>query len=135
MLLLVVSTETKEREKQQSIERKLNSGGCNNIRLFLATHWTLEWCLFNSAALSELFMECCMEVHSLTYEFKKGEDGQWDKERFKQKLAGKLKDRTLDKVQIAALLSQKIREMDSPIDISEEDTASYLIKAIKFACK
>lgn len=126
--------EKKESAKLESIESKLNSEGCSNIRLFLATHWTLEWCLFNSQALSKLFMQCCMEAHSHTDEFKKGEDEQWDIDRYKQKLAEKLKDRTLDKVQIAALLSQKIREMDSPIDIAEEDTASYLIKAIKFAC-
>ena len=80
-------------------------------------------------------MQCCMEVHSHTDEFKKGEDEQWDKDRYKLKLAEKMKDQTLDKVQIAALLSQKIREIDSPIDIAEGDTASYLIKAIKFACK
>ena len=126
---------TKEREKLESIERKLNREGCSNISLFLATHWTLEWCLFNSVALSKLFMQCCMEVHSHTDEFKKGEDEQWDKDRYKLKLAEKMKDQTLDKVQIAALLSQKIREIDSPIDIAEGDTASYLIKAIKFACK
>ena len=76
-----------------------------------------------------------MEAHSHTDEFKKGEDKQWDNDKYKQKLAEKLKGRTLDKVQIATLLSQIIREMDSPIDIAEEDTASYLIKAIKFACK
>lgn len=127
--------ETKEREKQQSIERKLNSGGCNNIRLFLATHWTLEWCLFSSVALSGLFMKCCMEAHPQTDEFKKRENEQWDRDRFRQKLADKLRDRTLDKVQIATLLSQKIRETDLPIDIAEGDTASYLMKAVKFACK
>lgn len=126
---------TKEGEKLQSIEGKLNRNGCGNIGLFLATHWTLEWCLFNSAALSELFMECCREVHSHTDEFKKGDDGQWDRDRFKQKLAGKLKAQTLDKVQIATLLSQKIKDMDSPIEINEGDMASYLIGAIKFVCK
>ena len=127
--------ETKERAKLQSIEGKLNRGGCDNVSLFLATHWTLEWCLFNSDALSELFMECCMEVHSHTDEFQKGEDGHWNKDSFKQKLSDKLKNRTLDKVQIATLLSQKIKEMDSPIEISEVDMASYLIEAIKFVCK
>ena len=127
--------ETKERAKLQSIEGKLNRGGCDNVSLFLATHWTLEWCLFNSTALSELFMECCREVHSHTDEFKKGDDGQWDRDRFKQKLADKLKDRSLEKVQIATLLSQKIKEMDSPIEITDRDMASYLIEAVKFVCK
>lgn len=127
--------ETKERAKLQSIEGKLNRGGCDNVSLFLATRWTLEWCLFNSTALSELFMECCRKVHSHTDEFKKGDDGQWDRDRFKQKLADKLKDRTLDKVQIATLLSRRIKDMDSPIDITDGDMASYLIEAIKFVCK
>ena len=127
--------ETKERTKKQNIEGKLNRDGCDNVSLFLATHWTLEWCLFNSGALSELFMECCRDVHSHTDEFKKGDDGQWDRDRFKQKLAEKLKDRTLDKVQIATLLSQKIKGMASPIEITDRDMASYLIEAIKFVCK
>lgn len=42
-----------------------------NVKLNLAKEWTLEWCLFKSPILSDLFKDSVAEVHSRTEEFKK----------------------------------------------------------------
>ena len=122
-----------ERAKLESIIRTLNADDNENIGLFVATHWTLEWCLFNSSALCTMFMDCCAATHSRTDEFKKTDDGEYNKEVFKRKLRDKLVDRSLDKVKIATLLSEKIKNSEK-IDISEEDAAYYLLQAISHVC-
>lgn len=60
-----------EKEKRDSIEEKLEKPLPANIALCLAKEWTLEWCLFKSPVLSELFKDSVAEVHSKTTEFKK----------------------------------------------------------------
>ena len=50
------------------------------------------------------------------------------------KLIEKLKYRTLDKVAIAQTLVAKIKEVNQ-ITIGNDDSAYYLIDAIKHACK
>lgn len=123
----------KESEKLVSIKEKLEADGCDNIGLFVATHWTLEWCLFNSVSLGTMFMDCCAATHNKTQEFKKTEAG-YNSDAFRRKLRDKLIDRSLDKVKIATLLSDKILNSEK-IDIQEADTAFYLLKAISHVCR
>lgn len=104
----------------------------SNVKMFIAPHWTLEWCLFQSQALGELFRECTMSVHSKTEEFKKINDN-WDDEKFKNKLIEKLKNRTLDKVAIAQKMVDKLDE--SSLVMKLEDSAYYLVAALKHACR
>lgn len=126
---------TEETAKLRRITEKLNNQDCPNVQLFLATHWTLEWCLFNSNALSDIFMDSCRKIHRNTEEFRKGDDGMYDKIKFRDKLATKLKNRSLDKVAVASEISLAINSATSPLDIRNEDTAFYLINAINHACK
>lgn len=125
----------KEKNKQQSIKNYVDNEENENVQLYLATHWTLEWCLFKSNALSELFMECCEIVHSKTDEFKKNDKGERNSELFRKKLAEKLENRYLNKVAIATELCKKIQELTSPLNIQENDEAYYLIKAINHVCR
>ena len=79
-------------------------------------------------------MESVSKVHSKTAAFKRNVDQSWDEEGFKNKLIEKLKHRTLDKVAIAQTLVAKIKEVNQ-ITIGNDDSAYYLIAAIKHACK
>ena len=83
--------DVEEKNKLNGINAKLDSNDNTNVKLFLATHWTLEWCLFMSNALSAIFKEACMNVHSKTDEFKKTPGGDFDDEKFRSKLAEKQK--------------------------------------------
>lgn len=127
--------DVEEKKKLNGINAKLNSNNSPNVKLFLATHWTLEWCLFMSNALSAIFKDACMKVHSRTNEFKKIYNGDYDDEKFRSKLAEKLKDRSLDKVAIASEICLSIKKLATKLDIEENDTAYYLVQAINHVCK
>ncbi len=108
-----------------------------NITLELAKEWTLEWCLFKSITLSEVFKEAVSLVHSGTEEFKKDDTGVF-KSTFQNKLISKLKkeDNTtgIDKVKIASELANKINEKEDLIIDENDEYLKYLINAIKHAC-
>lgn len=125
----------KEKKKRKEIMTNLDRETNPNVDLFLATHWTLEWCLFNSKALSDFFIKSCSIIHKGTDEFKKQSNGTWDKDLFRNKLAEKLKNRSLNKVAIAAEMCQMIKESLIPINFEDDDYAYYLIKAINFVCR
>lgn len=120
-----------EKEKRDSIEEKLGKPLPANVTLCLAKEWTLEWCLFKSPVLSELFKDSVAEVHSKTTEFKKDAATHRYKESFDTKLSEKLKNRSLDKTAIALALSEKIEE--STLDFNQQDEyIKYLLNAIRF---
>lgn len=127
--------DVEEKNKLNGINAKLDSNDSTNVKLFLATHWTLEWCLFMSNALSAIFKEACMIVHSKTDEFKKTLGGDFDNEKFRSKLAEKLKNRSLDKVAIASEICLSIKKLTTKLDIKNDDTAYYLVQAINYVCK
>lgn len=124
-----------EKDRLDAINGKLDCDDNPNVKLFLATHWTLEWCLFKSDALSTIFKEACMNVHSGTNEFKKIPGGDFDDEKFRSKLTEKLKNRSLDKVAIASEICLSIKNLTTKLDIKENDTAYYLVQAINHVCK
>lgn len=123
-----------EQKKFDSITMKLDNADCPNAQLFLAPHWTLEWCLFNSNALSLYFMEACQKVHSKTAEFKKGDDGNFNKESFRNKLSEKLINRSLDKVAIASEMCIALKKSTADLNFEDDDLAYYLVKAINHVC-
>lgn len=88
-----------------------------------------------SNALSTIFKEACSKIHSKTNEFKKTPGGDFDDEKFRNKLAEKLKDRSLDKVAIASNICLSIKNLTTKLDIKENDTAYYLVQAINHVCK
>lgn len=126
-------SEVEEKEKKRKITESANFPADQKVNLYIAPHWTLEWSLYLSTALKTLFMESVSNVHSKTTAFKRNEDHSWNEEEFKTKLIEKLKTRTLDKVALAQNLVAKIKEADQ-ISIGEEDSAYYLVAAIKHAC-
>lgn len=120
-----------EKDKRDSIDGKIGKPLPTNITLCLAKEWTLEWCLFKSPVLSELFKESVAEVHSKTIEFKKDAATHRYKESFDTKLSEKLTNRSLDKTAIALALSEKIEE--STLDFYQQDEyIKYLLDAIRF---
>jgi len=123
--------EEKENQKIESIIEKLEPN--DYVKLFLATHWTLEWCLFKSNALSDMFMRVCRKVHSRTEEFKSTDENDFEKGMI-EKLQ-KRKKSGLDKVGIATLMALEIDKLNEPINYTEDDTAMYLIEAINHVCK
>lgn len=127
-------SEEEEDEKRRKIKECANFPADQKVNLYIAPHWTLEWSLYLSTALKTLFMESVSMVHSKTAAFKRDEDLSWNEEEFKNKLIEKLKSRTLDKVAIAQTLVAKIKEVNQ-ITIGNDDSAYYLVAAIKHACK
>lgn len=120
-----------EKDKRDSIDGKIGKPLPTNITLCLAKEWTLEWCLFKSPVLSELFKDSVAEVHSKTTEFKKDAATHRYKESFDTKLSEKLKNRSLDKTATALALSEKIEE--STLDFNQQDEyIKYLLDAIRF---
>ena len=127
-------SEVEENEKKRKIKGCANFPADQKVNLYIAPHWTLEWSLYLSTALKTLFMESVSMVHSKTAAFKRNEDLSWNEEDFKNKLIEKLKSRTLDKVAIAQTLVAKIKEVNQ-ITIGNNDSAYYLVAAIKHTCK
>lgn len=123
-----------ENEKKLAISASANFPADQNVSLYIATHWTLEWSLFLSDALKHLFMEAVSKVHSRTDAFKRNENQTWKDADFEAKLIEKLKTRSLDKVAIAQTLVELIKDSNQ-ITIAEDDSAYYLVAAIKHACR
>jgi len=103
----------------------------DNVNFFCAPRWTLEYSLSKSSSLSEAFKFATKSVHS-------GTDWSTD---FDAKLAEKLINKSLDKVEIAyrlaSMLDEDNKENATPgivVDPEDEsDTVAYLINAIKYA--
>ena len=127
-------SEKDEKEKECKIKESADFPADQKVNMYIAPHWTLEWSLYLSTALKTLFMESVSNVHSKTAAFKRNEDLSWDEDGFKNKLIEKLKYRTLDKVAIAQTLVAKINKTDQ-ITIEDDDSAYYLVAAIKHACR
>lgn len=125
----------KEDERLANIKNSLDCGTNPNVKLHLATHWTLEWCLFHSNALGNIFRESCEKIHNKTPEFRKDDKGNFDTDKFQEKLAEKLKKRSLDKVAIASEMCLTIRNLPNRLVIAPEDMAYYLIDAINHVCR
>ena len=95
----------------------------------------MEWCLFNSPILSDLFKDSVAAVHSRTIEFKKtGEPLQY-KPEFKDKLMkmlAKTDGSKLDKTAVALELSEKIKASQNLDFTIQDDYIKYLLDAIRF---
>lgn len=134
-----------ENEEEKQEKGKIEKFGVDNngdVKLFIANHWTLEWCLFTSPATKECFMDAVAAVHSKTPEFKKviteGSDiSVYNEEIFKNKLIEKLLPGTqskLDKVAVAYAFVERIKNVKMQLTETDE-SISYLVKAINHVCK
>jgi putative ATP-dependent endonuclease of OLD family len=106
------------------------------IKYFIATDWTLEYCLNKSACMSGIFQGVVKAIHS-------GTDWSTD---FQKALAEKLINKTLDKTEVAYQIAKVIQDLlekdpkkaASPLKEIKEadgktDTIDYIIQAIKHA--
>lgn len=126
--------EEDRKNKEQSKINNFNFGEQNNIKLYLAKEWTLEWCLYKSSTLTELFKESVLEVHSKTKEYqKKGDEFQ---DSFEKKLIKALKKEAskLDKLEIANILASKLGNSEVNLNLNCP-YLKYLIDAIKHTCR
>lgn len=55
---------TFENDKRAKINDEICQHG--NVKVFLAPHWTLEWCMFKSPSIKNILMEAVSEVHTGT---------------------------------------------------------------------
>lgn len=128
----------KENTQLTSITSRIKETIFSNIKWCVAKHWTLEWCLYKSTILGDLFKESVKEVHSGIFDVDDAtfEDNLIDRLRkFKIQDDGKPKDiKGLDKVAVAHTLAQKITECKT-LDFAQDDEyIQYLKDAITHAC-
>lgn len=133
----------KEEDTRRKSKEEDFSLTCEEIKLFIANRWTLEWCLFNSLATRSIFMDAVSSVHCKTEEFKKKkvdgkETAEYDIASFTSKLIEKLlpgSGSPLDKVRVAHTFARLLEENET-ITLSESDVyISYLVKAINHVCQ
>lgn len=109
-----------------------------NVQLYLASEWTLEWCLYKSC-LSDLFKQAVAKIHSGTKEFEKNAEGNYKGEfqqKFIKKLSKQAGESPIKKVEIASELAELL-ERDKIISkemIEEDEYLLYLVNAIKNVC-
>jgi putative ATP-dependent endonuclease of OLD family len=120
--------ETVEQETQQKVA-EINEQAEQNVRYFAAPNWTLEYSLYNSASLTNVFQAVTKSIHNQT---------NWDD--FEKALAQKLINKGLKKTEIAYRIAHSIDEdlkkPERTIQIPTNDineTVNYLINAIKYA--
>jgi putative ATP-dependent endonuclease of the OLD family len=118
--------------KKKSFDKMLNSFkdyNDQNVLSFITPIWTLEYTLFKSDAIGEIFKEVTKAIHN-------GTDWETD---FEKELAKKLIKKSLNKVEIAYRLAEHIEKdikKETPVlNFKPNDTISYLLDAITYACK
>ncbi len=131
-----------EGRKRQAKEEAFSATN-EDVKLFIANHWTLEWCLFKSPATRSFFMDAVALVHNKTDEFKKektdaNQKAEYNDAAFTSKLIEKLSPASnspLDKVRVAHAFARFISANDIKLDLSESDEyISYIVKAINHVC-
>ena len=136
----------KENEKRTQITNQVNVTHYPEVSWHIAEHWTLEWCLNESAKFGDLFKQAVSEVHSRTEAFQKDEAGHFDTAKFKEGLTNKLRKykigadgkheevTQLDKVEVAYHFAQLLETAVIDLTHVEGDTAKYLMDAITHVC-
>ena len=125
--------EVKKEKKEATLKKLKEDFKDTNVLMSYTSNWTLEWCLFKSDTLSNLFKESVTKVHCLTDEFK---DGKFEETKFISKLRKDKGHSSIDKVAVASILSKKIEEdfLITKEDIEKDEHLKYLVNAIKHVC-
>lgn len=127
--------DVQQANKEAKIRANLGDITNTKLNLNIAREWTLEWCLFKSDSVSELFKQAVSKVHSKTKTFKYSEEEGWH-DGFEQTLITKLSKAkgNLDKVAVANEFAELISSTDLVLDENDE-YISYLIDAIRHTCR
>lgn len=136
-----------ETAKRLSIKSQIDVNHYPEIGWFIAEHWTLEWCLFQSEKLGYLFRQAVNNSHTRIDGFKKEADRvHFNEDNFKNELINRLRKYkigadgkhitvdSIDKVSVAYHMAQLIDSTDIDLSNMEGDTAEYLVDAINHAC-
>lgn len=136
-----------EDAKRREIKSKVDVTNYPEIGWFIAEQWTLEWCLFRSAKLGNLFRQAVNNSHPRIDGFKIEADGNhFNEENFKIELINRLRKYkidedgkhikldSIDKVEVAYNLAQLIDNTDIDLSNMDGDTAKYLVDAIVHVC-
>jgi putative ATP-dependent endonuclease of OLD family len=111
--------------------REIKSKSIENVQYFPALDWTLEYCLFKSSKLSNLFKKHVKDTHT-------GSD--WDTD-FELELAKKLINQGLHKTEIAYKIAQDLdiemarKPSSQTLKLHETDSTDsiyYIIEAIRY---
>jgi len=121
----IVRRDNIDNEKRAKIENKKQKYEKQNVKVFIAPHWTLEYTLYQSNSLRDVFYDIFRSVHDRS---------DIALENCEEKLAEKLLNKSLNKTEIAYRFAHKL-ETDNSISINEDDNClEYLIEAIKHVC-
>ena len=101
---------------------EIESKSFENVKYFVAPHWTLEYSLFLSQSLTDTFQKFVKSIHTRS---------DWDSD-FEKELARKLIIGELKKTEIAYKLAKYLDGLED-ISLGESDTICYLKKAIEYA--
>lgn len=115
----------KAKTKYENLEKLKKELEETKIELKLAEEWTLEWCLFKSTCLSEIFKKSLKNIHKTIF-----------KDNFDEFIPMLKKESSskLDKVKIATDLAKEIEENEGLVIDEDDKHINYLIDAIKHAC-
>lgn len=125
--------EVKKETKQNQITNLRDSFEGTSVTVEVSENWTLEWCLLNSATLSEHFKKSLCEVHPRTSGLN---EGNFDQNKFIAMLRKDNGHGKLDKVKIASNISEKIENDDALTKelLCNDKYLKYLTNSIRYAC-
>jgi putative ATP-dependent endonuclease of OLD family len=99
------------------------------VQPFIAPEWTLEWCLYKSSTLGEIFEEVAKDIHPEIFK----DEVDFEKELALRLLPGNKK---IEKTEIAYKFVQEIEEKEFNTDqVKEDNYLKYLAEAIEYVCK
>ncbi len=101
----------------------VNAWEKQNLKVFVAPKWTLEYALFQSSVLNTKFCEILKEVHP-----------NIDMDQSEMELAKKLINKGLYKTEIAHKMAKSIESEDTITLDPNDEPIKYLIDAIQYVC-
>ncbi|AJH15580.1 ATP-dependent nuclease [Myroides profundi] len=141
---IIVKKESKEKRKEynyikqnidysKEIEKRkegIKISTSSEVKIFISKQWTLEWCLLKSKALEGIYKTILKEVHHDIFNICDDNNENWEKA-----LSRILLSNSINKTEIAYQLRAKLEELGGSLIISNNDTAFYLVEAIKHVCE
>lgn len=125
---------TKKKNKIKYFGKSSSEKTQTIVKPFISSEWTLEWCFYKSDYMNEILKKATEKVHSKIF----------NTEKYEEELANRLLNSNLrfNKTKIAYQIEKSIRneEVFKEFDLNkkelyQDDTISYLIGAIKYACE
>lgn len=133
--------ETEIKKKEKKIKEYKSSSGTKKeqgiINPCISPEWTLEWCLFKSKYFKDIFEKVLKKVHPDN--FKNGVN--YEEELAYRLIKGesylsktKITNQLLKAIETGSLNDEDIEINLNKEELYQEDTISYLVGAIKYAC-